>query len=180
MSRKNVLLNIDPDIDKLAHDRLLSGKQLFDYSTHRLRGFIKDRTQARAVLLRAEVLANHLGKRLVLRYLEKRLLARSVEDTPSAKMLFTSDHDSPLIKAPTRIGVRKTKKMPDKLTLEREKPIVLTANQVAQRLGVHVMTVYKWAKIGVLPTIKLGRGNRLRFRERDIESWLNKRTTGKF
>ena len=70
------LNDFDPAIEKLAQERLFSGKQLFDYRTHRLRRSIRDEGQARAVLIRAEALAKQLDKKLVLRYFEKRLLKR--------------------------------------------------------------------------------------------------------
>ena len=62
-------------------ERLLSGKQLYNYRTHRLRSNLRDDLQARAVLLEAQRLAADLHKELVLRYLEKKLLGRVFNDT---------------------------------------------------------------------------------------------------
>ena len=80
------LNNFDPAVEKLAQERLFSGKQLFDYRTHRLRRSIRDEAQARAVLVRAEALGKELDKKLVLRFFEKRLLERVFgtfsEDSP--------------------------------------------------------------------------------------------------
>lgn len=76
---EEMLNNFDPGIEKLAVERLLSGKQLYDYQTHKLRKHIRDDAQARAILLRAQDLAKHWNKALVLRHFEKRLLARAFE-----------------------------------------------------------------------------------------------------
>ena len=54
----------------------------------------------------------------------------------------------------------------------------LTATQVAEIVGVHVETIYKWARNGRIPCIKLR--HRMRFKQSDIDSWLSKHTTGKF
>jgi hypothetical protein len=82
--RKNdpeaVFRNFDPAIDKLASERFFSGKQLFDYKTHKLRRGIRDEAQARAILLRAQQLADQMDKKLVLRYFEQRLLEKVLQD----------------------------------------------------------------------------------------------------
>jgi excisionase family DNA binding protein len=54
----------------------------------------------------------------------------------------------------------------------------LTANQVADMLGLHVETIYKWARQGRIPCTRLR--HRLRFKHSDIERWLAQHTTGKF
>lgn len=77
---QEVLRNFDPAVEKLALERLLSGKQLFDYKTHKLRRDIRDEAQARAILIRAQSLADQMDKRLVLRYYEKRLLDKVFKD----------------------------------------------------------------------------------------------------
>ena len=85
--RKNdpeiVFRNFDPVIDKLATERLFSGRQLFDYVTHKLRRGLRDKAQARAILLRAQQLADQMDKKLVLRAFEQRLLEQVLEDKDS-------------------------------------------------------------------------------------------------
>lgn len=65
--------------------------------------------------------------------------------------------------------------MSDTLVLDKR----LTAAQVAEMLGVNVHTIYKWARTGRIPCIKLGR-HRMRFKLSDLERWLTQQTTGKF
>ncbi len=50
----------------------------------------------------------------------------------------------------------------------------LTVADVATRLGVHPVTVRRWAASGLLPAAKLGHGPyaRLRFAESDVEALL--------
>lgn len=90
MSKKNretrfehSMREFDPAVEKLALERLLSGKQLYDYKTHQLHRHIRDQVQARAILLRAQALATDAEKKLILRYLEKRLLGRAFENDGS-------------------------------------------------------------------------------------------------
>lgn len=77
------LRNFDPAVEKLAMERILGGKQLFDYQTHKLRRSIRDEAQARAILLRAQALADQMDKKLVLRRWEQRLLEKVLEDKDS-------------------------------------------------------------------------------------------------
>jgi hypothetical protein len=88
MSRKrrkrDALNDFDPGIEKLAMERFLSGKQIYDYRTHKLKPFLRDELQARAILVRAQEIAREHGKELILSYLEKRLLARAFNDADSA------------------------------------------------------------------------------------------------
>jgi hypothetical protein len=87
MSKKknrDALHDFDPGIEKLAMERFLSGKQIFDYRTHKLKEHFRDEMQARAVLLRAQELAKEHGKELVLSYLEKKLLAKAFNDLKEA------------------------------------------------------------------------------------------------
>jgi len=51
---------------------------------------------------------------------------------------------------------------------------LLTPQQIAEKLCVKLSTIYNWSHIGFIPHTKLG--GLLRFRERDIELWLEKRT----
>jgi hypothetical protein len=82
--KRDPLHDFDPAIEKLAMERFLSGKQIFDYRTHRLRSFIRDEVQGRGVLLRAQEIAREHGKELVLSYLEKKLLAKAFNDIGKA------------------------------------------------------------------------------------------------
>ncbi len=51
---------------------------------------------------------------------------------------------------------------------------ILTIEQVAQLLHLHVMTVYRLAKNGKLPCFKVG--NRWRFQKHALEAWINERS----
>jgi excisionase family DNA binding protein len=53
---------------------------------------------------------------------------------------------------------------------------LLTARQVAELIGVSTETVLRWTRRGDLPAIRLP-GGALRFREPDLESWLEGRAT---
>ena len=55
---------------------------------------------------------------------------------------------------------------------------LLTAREVAERLAVSSETVLVWVRKGELPAFRLGRA--IRFRETDLDAWLDeRRTTGK-
>jgi excisionase family DNA binding protein len=56
----------------------------------------------------------------------------------------------------------------------------LTAEQLAERLGIHLNTIYKWARAGKIPGIKLSRSKRgdWRFPVDKIEEWEKQRMTG--
>lgn len=53
---------------------------------------------------------------------------------------------------------------------------LLTAREVAERLGVSPATVLRWTRQGVLPGFRLPSGA-LRYRESAIEAWLAERAT---
>jgi excisionase family DNA binding protein len=53
---------------------------------------------------------------------------------------------------------------------------LLTARQVADRLGVSAETVLRWTRRGDLPGFRLP-GGALRFREDDLDEWLTLRAT---
>jgi excisionase family DNA binding protein len=53
---------------------------------------------------------------------------------------------------------------------------LLTARQVADRLGVSAETVLRWTRRGDLPGFRLP-GGALRFREDDLDQWLALRAT---
>lgn len=52
---------------------------------------------------------------------------------------------------------------------------LLTAQELAEELGVKLSTVYHWSHIGFIPTVKLGR--LVRFRRSSVLRWLEKRET---
>jgi len=54
--------------------------------------------------------------------------------------------------------------------------IMLTIEQVAARLGVTRMCVYKWVKEGSLPAFRLAR-RAIRVEEAALEKWLAERAT---
>jgi excisionase family DNA binding protein len=53
---------------------------------------------------------------------------------------------------------------------------LLTARQVAERLGLSTETVLRWTRRGELPAIRLP-GGALRYREAEMEAWLEERAT---
>jgi excisionase family DNA binding protein len=53
---------------------------------------------------------------------------------------------------------------------------LLTAREVAERLGVSPATVLRWVRRGELPAIRLPSGA-IRFRESELEAWLEQRAT---
>jgi excisionase family DNA binding protein len=56
----------------------------------------------------------------------------------------------------------------------------LTVKEVADLLGYNECTIYKWARLGLIPCIRQGRGGHsIRFKLADIEQWEAEQTTGK-
>jgi excisionase family DNA binding protein len=53
---------------------------------------------------------------------------------------------------------------------------LLTAREVADRLGVSAETVLRWARRGVLPAVYLS-SRAIRFPERELDGWLESRAT---
>jgi excisionase family DNA binding protein len=51
---------------------------------------------------------------------------------------------------------------------------LMKAAQVAELLNVAESTIRKWVHYGFIPHVKLGRA--VRFREKDIETWITERT----
>ena len=54
-------------------------------------------------------------------------------------------------------------------------PKLLTIRQVAEVLNVHVETLRRWDNRGKLPAIKVNDWGDRRYKQADIESYLNKR-----
>lgn len=50
---------------------------------------------------------------------------------------------------------------------------MLNLAEIAEKLGMSVSTIRKWVHYGFIPHVKLGRA--LRFREKDIEPWIEER-----
>lgn len=46
-----------------------------------------------------------------------------------------------------------------------------TADEVAAFVGLHVQTIYEKARLGEIPSLKIGRV--LRFRPSEIQAWVN-------
>ena len=56
----------------------------------------------------------------------------------------------------------------------------LTVREVAEMLGYNQFTIYRWARAGIIPCIRIGRGGRqVRFKLSDIHQWEAEQTTGK-
>lgn len=53
---------------------------------------------------------------------------------------------------------------------------LLTTREVADQLGVSAETVLRWTRRGELPAIRLP-GGAIRFREADLDDWLQERAT---
>jgi excisionase family DNA binding protein len=53
---------------------------------------------------------------------------------------------------------------------------LLSAGEVADLLGFSAATIVDWAEAGKLPAFKLG--GRLRFRESEVDAWLEERRHG--
>jgi excisionase family DNA binding protein len=51
---------------------------------------------------------------------------------------------------------------------------VMTIKEVADYLGVHTATIYKYAQQGELPAFKIG--SDWRFTKKHIDEWIEKRT----
>jgi excisionase family DNA binding protein len=60
--------------------------------------------------------------------------------------------------------------------VDRER--LLTTRELAEFLGVIPETVLRWVRRGQLPAIKLPSGA-IRFRESDVDAWLEARSTSK-
>ena len=53
---------------------------------------------------------------------------------------------------------------------------LLTASQLAEKLGFAAGTIVDWAEAGKVPALKIG--GRLRFRESEVLDWLEAHRTG--
>ena len=51
---------------------------------------------------------------------------------------------------------------------------LLDTAAIAEKLNMSVSTIRKWVHYGFIPHVKLGRA--VRFREKDIETWIEERT----
>jgi len=55
---------------------------------------------------------------------------------------------------------------------------LLTARQLADLLGFSPATIVDWAEAGKVPAFKVG--GRLRFRQDEVEAWLEKQRVGQW
>ena len=53
---------------------------------------------------------------------------------------------------------------------------VMTVSEVAEYLRVNPQTVYRKAKAGAMPALRIGRA--IRFRKTELDDWLKGTTTG--
>jgi excisionase family DNA binding protein len=53
---------------------------------------------------------------------------------------------------------------------------LLTIKEVAEYLGVHTSTIYKYAQQGKIPAFKLGKD--WRFTRKHIDDWINNKVSG--
>jgi excisionase family DNA binding protein len=53
---------------------------------------------------------------------------------------------------------------------------LLTAREVAERLGLSTETVLRWVRQGKLPALRLPSGT-IRFQQNDLDGWLAERAT---
>jgi len=51
---------------------------------------------------------------------------------------------------------------------------VITAQEVADLTGFSIITIYRWARTGAIPSKRFGTRSR-RFDRREIEAWIAKR-----
>ncbi len=56
---------------------------------------------------------------------------------------------------------------------------LLTLDDVAKRLDIHIVTVRRWARTGELNAIRLGGPKGYRVREKDLQAFLKARETGR-
>lgn len=61
------------------------------------------------------------------------------------------------------------------MSLMSSRSPLLTVEDVARQLAVATRTVYEWAAEGRLPSIKLGRGRVLRFRQAAVDAFVEAR-----
>ena len=54
---------------------------------------------------------------------------------------------------------------------------VMNIRDVAEYLGVHTSTIYKYAQSGNIPAFKIG--SDWRFSRRHIDAWIDEKTNGK-
>lgn len=58
----------------------------------------------------------------------------------------------------------------------RIKQNILTIKEVAEYLGVHTSTIYKYAQQGKIPAFKLGKD--WRFTRKHIDNWIETKVSG--
>jgi excisionase family DNA binding protein len=63
------------------------------------------------------------------------------------------------------------------MNLDRQSDRIRTP-EAAEYLGVHIETIRRWAREGVIPAAKLGNRGGFRFRREDLDQFLDWRRTG--
>ncbi len=53
---------------------------------------------------------------------------------------------------------------------------ILTVSEVSKILGLHKITVYSWARKGILPNYRIGSG--IRIMRSELDQWLKERRRG--
>lgn len=67
--------------------------------------------------------------------------------------------------------------MPELATLNDKR---LKVRDVSKLYNLSIYTIYRWARLGLIPCIRQGRGGRqLRFKLSDLQKWEEEQTTGK-
>jgi excisionase family DNA binding protein len=60
--------------------------------------------------------------------------------------------------------------------VEREKPLLLTGNEVAAELGISRALAYRWMAKGVLPVVRVPGGRTVRVPRAALEAWIEQQT----
>ena len=71
---------------------------------------------------------------------------------------------------PAEVGLGTVRSVPNRITLEDMNSRLLTAQEVADRLGVPKTWVYEQSRKGTIPTVTLGHYRR--YRAEAIDAWL--------
>ena len=58
------------------------------------------------------------------------------------------------------------------MTVGSDETLMLTVNDVARHLNIHVSTVRRWSNEGILKAYRIGRRGDRRFQEEDIANFL--------
>lgn len=166
-----------PEILKKVYERFYATrrtkKQLYDPLTHKLRRGINNKREALIILLSVRQMAQSANiKNFWFSKDELKLLgavvSRELTGLNVTKKLISSLTDS------YDLGQTKSQIMPHEIADASKR---LTVKEVAALLGFNEFTIYKMARAGRIPCIKVRR--HIRFRLSDIEAWEDKHSYGK-